>query len=156
MQAVEEARIKDNQGFYSRDAQRKEDALVNGTLPVKGSMSVGTGNNAKSYGASIQRDQYGQKVTTAPTGAKPVRQSIINGVVYDHYANGSTQQNQALTEQYATTGQKPVLIQNQSKQRPAQRRPTTQTRPVQTSRLHITGKPAGAGSQVGSKPGKIR
>ena len=82
MQAVEEQRRKDNQDFYSRDAQRKEDALRNGTLPVQGSMSAGVGKNTVSYGQPIQRDQNGQKVSAPRTGAKPVRQSIINGMAW--------------------------------------------------------------------------
>jgi len=174
--AAEAARVKANREFQVRDAQRQDAALANGTMKTKGSGSMTVGGKTTSFGQPIQRDANGQTIRQPASGAKVVSQYIINGQVYDRLSDGSNRPNQALTEQYATTGQKPVLIQNQQRQqarRPARQpaatgtttgtatatapaanppasRPQLTNRPRQTVQQNTTIS-AGTGT-VGSKP----
>lgn len=148
MGAVEAERAKANREFQIRDAQRQDAAFANGTMKTRGSGSMTVGGKTTSFGQPIQRDANGQAIRQPANNAKPVRQSIINGMVYDHFADGSQRQNQALTEQYATTGQKPVLIQNHQRQqvrRPVQQRPAVapanNMQQTQTVRLQPTARP---------------
>ena len=142
--AAEAARVKANREFAVRDAQRQDAALRNGTLQTRGS---GSSDNL-SYGQPIQRDANGQNIGRQPAaGAKVVSQYMINGMVYDRMSDGSTRQNQQMTEDYATTGVRPQLM---KAQQPAARR--LASKPQARPAANTTARPATTTGQVGSKP----